>query len=422
MTPPPAVEERIRAHVDSILRVAHVPSKERADVAEELYGHLVERWTESTARGASDEAAADDAINGFGTAHGIGRDLTRAYRGQFWASTIGTLIPARSAAPGVTSIGRGALAWSVGMLGVMTATGALDQLTALTPIRAIVVGVAWAAAACILLITYVAVLRGQRWGLHLAIGITAATAAHGAISLWIDPSTSPLQGLLSAAALAVAWLDRRKVAEVTPSVRPQPRLLVGAMAGVLIAGFASGPLMAAIEDPTQASADDLDLVVQVRCDQVVEPLLDDMLVLRWTVDVLWEWSHVSVLPRGLQEWHDHSDAIVLRHPGDDWVLMATRPPHEAVTTGRTIGWQGGGEPSAGAIPPDLLPAVVEFGIHTSDTHPDVRYQAAWIMHSQTWTEEWPEEAEAWYFHGDTWRLVAKAGCDESGEGAAPPRP
>jgi hypothetical protein len=306
------------------------------------------------------------------------------------------------------------------MMWILTATGALDQLTALTPVRAIVVGVAWAAAAGVLFITFVALQRGQRWALYVAIGITAATAAHGAISLWIDPSTIPLQGVLSAAALALAWLDRRKLAEVTASERPAARWVGAVMAGVLIAGFASGPLMAAVEDRTQASVDDLDLVVRVRCDEVNEPLLDDRMVLRWTVDVLWEWSHVSVLPEGLQEWHDHSDAIVLRHPGDDWVLIATRPPHEAVTTGRTVGWHGAEEPSVGAIPRDLIPAVVEFGIHTSDTRPHVRYQAAWIMHSQTWTEEWPEEAEAWYFHGDTWRLVARAGCDESGEGAAPP--
>jgi hypothetical protein len=25
-------------------------------------------------------------------------------------------------------------------------------------------------------------------------------------------------------------------------------------------------------------------------------------------------------------------------------------------------------------------------------------------------------SEAWYFHGDTWRLVASAGCGETGEG------
>ncbi len=421
VTPPQAVEERFRAHIHSVLRIAHVPSTERADIAEELYGHLVERWSERAATGASDEAAADDAIVGFGTAHGIGRDLTRAYRGRLWASTIGTLIPAKPAAPGVTSIGRGALAWAVGMLGVLTATGALDQLTAQTPVRAVVVGVAWAAAASVLLLTFVALLRGQRWALYLAIGITAATAAHGAMSLWIDLSTTPLQGLSSAAALAVAWLDRRKVAQVTASERPAARWVVAVMAGVLMAGFASGPLMAAIEDPTQASADDLDLVVRVRCDQVKEPRLNDRMVLRWTVDVLWEWSHVSALPDGLQQWHDHADLLVLRHPGDDWVLVDTRPPEEARSR-RPIGWQGAGEPSAGAVPPDLIPAVVDLGIRTSDTHPHVRYQAAWIMHSQTGTEEWPQEAEAWYFHGNTWRLVATAGCDESGEGATPPGP
>ena len=41
---PLGVDERLRAHVASVLATAHVPRAERDDLGEELYGHLVEHW------------------------------------------------------------------------------------------------------------------------------------------------------------------------------------------------------------------------------------------------------------------------------------------------------------------------------------------------------------------------------------------
>lgn len=93
---PAGAHERLTAHVDAVLAAASVPESERNDIGDELLGHLVERCEGYIAAGVEPDAAADRAIAEFGPAPRIAHDLTRAYRGRLWASTIGALLPART--------------------------------------------------------------------------------------------------------------------------------------------------------------------------------------------------------------------------------------------------------------------------------------------------------------------------------------
>lgn len=87
---------RLAQHVDAVLTASSVPARDRDDLAEKLLGHLVERCDHLVEEGLDPIAAADRAIAEFGTASRIGSDLTGAYRGRVWASTIGPLLPARA--------------------------------------------------------------------------------------------------------------------------------------------------------------------------------------------------------------------------------------------------------------------------------------------------------------------------------------
>ena len=93
MSDPASVEARLSAHVESILNGASFRKRDRADLAEELYGHLWERWQDAIASGLDAEAAADQAIESFGEPARLGRDVTLAYHSRLYASTVGVLVP-----------------------------------------------------------------------------------------------------------------------------------------------------------------------------------------------------------------------------------------------------------------------------------------------------------------------------------------
>ncbi len=84
-----ATQARLYAHVESILNGAAFRRRDRDDLAEELYGHLWQRWQDALASGLGEEAAADQAIRSFGGPASLSRDVTLAYHSRLYASTIG---------------------------------------------------------------------------------------------------------------------------------------------------------------------------------------------------------------------------------------------------------------------------------------------------------------------------------------------
>ena len=83
----PQIEQALRAHVGAIVDRARVPPAARDDLAEELFGHLVERWRAHVADGLAEDEAAQTAIAEFGSAGSLGREFGRTYHSRMWAST-----------------------------------------------------------------------------------------------------------------------------------------------------------------------------------------------------------------------------------------------------------------------------------------------------------------------------------------------
>jgi hypothetical protein len=411
---PADISERLWLHAESIVAAASVPAREREELTEELFGHLVELWRSLVDGGMDPSTAAGRAVADFGSAQRIGSDLTRTYRGRFWASTIGTLLPASRPAGTQTVAGIAALSAVLFIMSSLSIIAAFDAFAALSPLKAMAQGTAWASGGAMLFVASRAAWRGQRWAVIVGVIACGLSVVDGAASVLAGNNVIPVSSIGSALALTVTGLDYDRVVLATAH-GPKPRPVAVAVAvGILVASLASGPLLAVISDPTVASEENLDFEVRVRCDSVHNRELDAD-VLRWTVDVFWEWSKTSVLPGGIRGWETDTDMLVLRYPGEDWVLADTRPPEEAQSR-RPVGWQGGGSPAEGAVPKDLERSIIDFGMRTRDTSPWVRYQAAWVLQSQRWTRDWPHEAEAWYFHSDRWSLVARAGCGETHEG------
>jgi hypothetical protein len=411
---PSDVSERLWLHAAAVVAAAPVPSGERDELTEELFGHLAERWRSLVDAGMEPSPAARRAISDFGSAERIGLDLTRTYRGRFWASTVGTLLPAARPAGMRTGPGIAAITTALFVIGSLTIVGAFDALVGLSPLKAVIQGTVWASGGAVLLLASRAAWRGQRWAVIAGVVMCAFSVIDGAASVMAGESLIPVSAIGSALALAIAGLDHDGVMRATRLGSEPRRIAVAGAAAILVASLASGPIIAAVSDPTVASDENLDFEVRVRCDSTPNRELDAE-VLRWTVDVFWEWTKTSVLPGGVRGWERDTDMLVLRYPGDNWVLADTRPPEEAQSR-RPVGWQGGGAPAEGAIPAELERPIVDFAILTRDTIPSVRYQAAWVMQSQLSTRDWPDAAEAWYFHGDRWSLVARAGCGQTGKG------
>ena len=91
---------RLRVYVESILAGSSVPAADREDIAEELYGHLWQRWRDALDAGASAAEAVETAIRSFGEAGRLGHEMTGAYHSRLYATTIGALLPAVAPPPG----------------------------------------------------------------------------------------------------------------------------------------------------------------------------------------------------------------------------------------------------------------------------------------------------------------------------------
>ena len=87
-------EEMLRRHVDRILHRSAVPADQQGDLLEELCGHLWQRWRAEMESGLDADGAALAAIQSFGGPDELAVDMTRAFHGRLFATTIGVLLPA----------------------------------------------------------------------------------------------------------------------------------------------------------------------------------------------------------------------------------------------------------------------------------------------------------------------------------------
>jgi hypothetical protein len=311
---PEEVRERLGSHVTAIVRRSAVPASERQDVAEELTGHLEERYRAARDAGLPPEVAASEAIALFGGADEVGRAFLMTYHSRLWASTIGQLLPI-SAAPDAPPA---AIRWVIRfnrLAAIFLAGGAVVLLVTASPTRALVGAIAAAVAAATLWLAAEGLRRGQRWAVDVSMIGLLINVAILLLSLGTPPGgwTLSLNGL-AGLMLAVAMLTEGEAVDrwTAGSGGLSERVVVGLIVGLLASAAALG-FLPHVPDPTQIGPGDIEAVASVTCEAhrtedgellVATPFL--------TLDLT--YRRVDVVPRGLlgdpNAWGDALDVRV----------------------------------------------------------------------------------------------------------------
>ena len=320
---PLGVDERLRAHVASVLATAHVPRAERDDLGEELYGHLVEHWQALVDEGLDPMEAADRAVRRFGTAHRIGGELTRTYRGRVWASTIGALLP-DEASPGrpmaVTLMV--VLAMSMSAIHVLLA---IEGLLNHPPVEALVWATSSAIAAAAILVLGIGLLRAQRWAVWISLGFCILLTFAGVMDA--TRGTLSLSGALAFLAF-ITWALDRSAIDDWQGESPRPRsMLLGGLALAIGAGWAGQSLAATLPDPTQASPQDLSFTARIRCAvpltfevEELDGTIHDVVQPGLVVEIDASWERQSILPSGISNRFP-VDNITVEGAPDEWTWI-----------------------------------------------------------------------------------------------------
>ena len=288
-------ESLLRAHVEATLANARIPWQLRDDLAEELYGHLWNRWQDAMATGLDEDGAAESAIRSFGAAQSLGIEMTAAYHSRLYASTIGVLLQAASGSvdrpPG---LGRLQAVLLIPMLGVSVAAG--GELGELTPARAVLAALGAAAAVIMSLAAFVALDRGQRWALRYAQVLVFLALVFAVDTLVTTPANTfqvPIAGLLGLFCLGPALgIDMQKW---TAASRPLGKLL-GPLVVLTIAAGLSVPFVAPVlPDPTQVGPGDLNVRLSASC---TRDAAGHVSVLDLTTE--FRWDRLDLLPAGIK--------------------------------------------------------------------------------------------------------------------------
>jgi hypothetical protein len=317
-------ELRLRTRVEAILDRASVASAERADLAEEMYGHLWQRWQDGLAA-VTPEASLDRAIEAFGDPSTLGRDITGAYHSRLYASTIGVLLPSIAVAS-PEKPGWGPFLLRVFLVGILLQDVAMAAwaLQTLTPGRLAITLAGLTLSAFTAVLALRAFGRAQRWALRLARLALAISILGGMVELMAGPGlqVNPLAvvALLAAPAAIGPGLE----AWVAHS-RPIRRRLGIPLAAMLVGGFLMPPLALALPDPTQVGPADLSIGVTATCGTDSQ---GDTTV---TVEARIRWDRLDQWPSGLlnlksadpytstpgQEAYDGLVATVMASPDQD---------------------------------------------------------------------------------------------------------
>ena len=398
---PDGVERRLRVHVASVFASAHVPSAERDDLAEELYGHLVERWESLVAGGSDPMEAARDAIRGFGRAEHIGHDLTRTYRGRFWAATVGVLLPTVPAGQPQPRI-----AWWLGVslrfYAVIYAFLSVAVAVSISPVIAILVIAVAIPAVTVLFLAAAALPRRQRWGLDLAVVVNVLGLLVGAREMLSTPGLISLNAIASGIILAIAATEGRTLDRWVRRSRPVKNALAVAILLVVL-GAASLPAAAReLVDPTQARPDDLhvDLTIECRPRDVV-----------LTADV--RWDRTSLIPGGIANLRQYGDVLVLDQAIEDEWRLENYPTLVDVSTGRVAA-----EPDEAYAPNQERTVQALSGPHVIQINwdalkPNTTYRATWVFAASddVVTPE-PLQVGVEYIHANRFRWESLVDCNQ----------
>jgi hypothetical protein len=277
---PLAIEARLAAHVESILNGAAFRKRDREDLAEELYGHLWQRWQDALAAGMDADAAADEAIRSFGEPARLGREVTLAYHSRLYASTIGVLVPTVE-----TPKDRPRGYWLVWSLLFTTfflmAYGQAMALMSWTPLRA---GIGFGGTLMAFIaasLVYSAYSRRQRWALGFAPFELPLLLWWVVILYLMNPPEPAAMTIGAAGGLGTvvatsawpfrlrplsSWRDLRlRSLSSWLNERPIPRRLLAVLCAMLILGSAAPVVALNLPDPTQIGPDDMQVGLSVVC-------------------------------------------------------------------------------------------------------------------------------------------------------------
>jgi hypothetical protein len=425
----PEVEDRLRAQVTSTLAVAAVPGATRDDLAEELFGHLVERWQSGVDEGLDEDRAADRAISEFGASEDIGHEFARTFHSRLWVSTIGVLLPASvspDTKPGVVT----ALRFVLGLTWVWSSVGLVLGIALATPVRALIGTAAELLGLVVIVLAYQALARGQRWALWYALGVVVTWVVSGvwqAASAPPSTFTIPVGAILALILLAIvrgAWPELR--AFVAASA-PVSGLLGAALVVSLVAPNVASPLLAVLPDPTQATAADLGLRISMTCGRMpLSPSSGAIQGQEVSLTADMTWRRTDLWPEGLIHAlaptpDGDSAGFLPEGDGTRW-LPSDQPTVVDLATGQTAGWFGSTSPSIGLLP--VTSGGMTIGIDQSAIQPGQSIRATWHLFPSIdagTTAAWPL-FEVAYAHLDRFLVIGTVGCGQTTLGHQAPLP
>jgi hypothetical protein len=440
------LERRLQAHVEAILDRASVRASDRADMAEELYGHLWQRWQDGLGAAERPEIALDQAIAAFGEPSALGRDITGAFHSRLYASTIGVLLPSVAAAISEEPAGSMLLRLLFVAVIVQAVAGAVWALQTLTPLRLLVALVALALSSLAAILAIRAIGRGQRWALRLARVTVSAWLLVGMLDLVRGPGVNiNLLGVLAlVAALPAIGPD---LEDWVAQSHPIRRRLAIPLTVALVAGFAVAPIAPLLPDPTQVGPQDLTMSVTQTCG------VDATGAPTYTVEAHFKWNRLDAWPNG-----------ILRRPGqaDPYAGQGMMSAYDGIAAGVISAPAWDVTEYAGALT-DISPGTGAYiSGEPTITGPDGSPVTDWLWGSTYWagfgggfggytipqsalatgntyTVRWdfsplltangrptpagkyPPMAVVSYAHLDRFRIQAVATCDRPGVGVpAPP--
>lgn len=389
----------MRAHVATALAAAHVPADQRADLAEELFGHLVERWRALVTDGVEPDRAARRAIVEFGGARRIGQDLTRAYHGHFWASTVGVLLPAVGA-----RVPQPRAVWWLGVslrfyavvYALLSAALALNA----SPMIALVLLLFAVPAIAFLFLAAAALPRRQRWALDLALVVNVIGLVLGLREMFTTPGLFSLNVVASGLILAIAAVERQTLGRWVRRSRPVRNTLAIAILVVVLGFFVLPAAARDLPDPTQAQPDDLYVELAIECHPRRVIL---------TADV--RWDRTSLLPGGLANLDQYGDVLVLDQSSEQVWRLDNSPTLVQPNNGNTVA-----EPGEAYAPNQERTVLALRGMHVIQIgwdalEPGVTYRATWIFIANDDIRD-PDMLQVGveYIHADRFRWETLADC------------
>jgi hypothetical protein len=403
----PEAERRLDEHVQRIMDAGAVPRSERADLAEEIAGHLLERTRALRDDGLDEDTALERAITDFGGVATIGGDLRRTYHSRLWVSTIGILLPVAGQPgemPGVVRwVARGGNVFAV--LSLFLA--AFSALT-MSPVRAVTVGGSLGIGALAIWLAAEALRRGQTWGwtvmtwvLVVETFIFSDFLLSGSGNL--NVSINGLIGLLLLVRLLANGSTLRGWVRQSGSL---PRRVGIALAAVMIAWGVAPFASPLLPDPTQASEADINVLASVACSHDYN---FDLPLKTVTVALDVTWARIDLLPlgvvKGTQDWGD----TIRLDLTDGWATGGPRLVD--VATGTDLDQNG----AYGLTMPASFFGQSDAGVDASVMRPGRTVRLTFLAHpSDRENAEYPNEIDIRYAHLDRFVLATYLACGGHG--------